>query len=206
MAEIPLLITGPAPVRLVLAHGAGAPMDSDFMNRMAELLAQRGVGVARFEFAYMRERRASGRKRPPDRQPRLLDDWRQVVAQLGGAGGLWLGGKSMGGRMASLLADEVGAAGLVCLGYPFHPLGKPERLRTQHLQHLRTPALICQGTRDPMGRREEVVDYELAASIRLLWLEDGDHDLKPRQRSGFSQAEHLVCAADAIASAVGSDA
>ena len=86
--------------------------------------------------------------------------------------------------MASLIADERGVAGLVCLGYPFHPPGKPDRLRTEHLRVLRTPTLICQGTRDPFGKRDEVAGYVLAPSIRLAWIAEGDHSFTPRGQSG----------------------
>ena len=102
--------------RLVLAHGAGAPMDSPFMAAFAEGLGARGIGVARFEFPYMRQRRTGGGKRPPDRAPALRQSWLEVIDALGGAPGLAIGGKSMGGRIASLLADEAGVRGLVCLG------------------------------------------------------------------------------------------
>lgn len=105
----------------------------------------------------------------------------------------------MGGRMASMLCDELQAAGLVCLGYPFHPPGKPEKTRTEHLETLQTRGLMIQGTRDPMGNREEVQEYKLADSLEFLWLEDGNHDLKPRVKSGFTQDQHLLQAADAIA-------
>jgi len=82
--------------------------------------------------------------------------------------------------------------GLLCLGYPFHPPGKPDQLRTAHLESLRTPTLICQGTRDPFGSREEVVSYTLSDRIDLLWLEDGDHDLKPRKKiSGYFAGDHM---------------
>ncbi|NIB44402.1 alpha/beta fold hydrolase [Pseudomaricurvus alkylphenolicus] len=200
--ESEFLLDGPQSPRLVLAHGAGAPMDSEFMARMAELLAERGVGVVRFEFPYMRERRESGKKRPPNRQPELLDCWRSVVESLGDCDRLFIGGKSMGGRMASLLidelADELGVKGLVCLGYPFHPPGKPEKLRTEHLLDLKTRALIVQGTRDSMGKRDEVGGYGLSSAIDVQWLEDGDHDLKPRVRSGFTHDQHLESAADIV--------
>ena len=114
----------------------------------------------------------------------------------------------MGGRVASMIADELHAAGeiagLVCLGYPFHPPGKPEQLRTKHLAGLKTPALICQGTRDVFGARDEVSGYTLSDSIELLWLEDGDHDLKPRKGiSGFSAADHLKTMAQAVAGFAG---
>ncbi|CRO56251.1 Alpha/beta hydrolase family protein [Pseudomonas aeruginosa] len=138
---------------LILAHGAGAPMDSPFMERIAELLAAQGIAVARFEFPYMAQRREDGRKRPPNPQAQLLDCWRRVHAQVRETldGPLALGGKSMGGRMASLLADELGADALVCLGYPFYAAGKPEKPRVAHLAGLRTPTLIVQGERDALG-------------------------------------------------------
>ncbi len=183
----------------MLAHGAGAPMDTPFMTAMAEGLAGEGLRVARFEFPYMAERRSSGRRRPPDREPALLGAWHAAIAALGNPSNLVIGGKSMGGRMASMVADEAGVAGLLCLGYPFHPPGKPEKLRTAHLEKLRTPTLIVQGTRDPLGTRDDVAVYRLAKTIRLHWAEDGDHDLKPRKASGRTHAEAL---AEAVAAAV----
>ena len=185
---------------LVLAHGAGAPMDSAPLTALARGLAEEGLRVARFEFPYMRARRTEKRQRPPDREPVLLDTWRAVVAELGGAGPLVIGGKSMGGRMASMIADEVGVRGLVCLGYPFHPPGKPQQLRTAHLEHLRTPALVVQGTRDPFGTSEEVAGYRLSPAIRLVWLEDGDHSFKPRASSGRTEKQNLQ---EAIATVAG---
>jgi uncharacterized protein len=186
--------------RLLLAHGAGAAMDTPFMNRMAEGLCAADIEVWRFEFPYMAGRRAGGSKRPPDRQPVLLDSWRDCIqgARVNWSGPLFIGGKSMGGRMASLLADEEAIDGLVCLGYPFHPPGKPDKLRTDHLRNLRTPSLIIQGSRDPLGNRTEVADYTLAPSIQLYWLEDGDHDLKPRVKSGFTHEQHLTAAVDVV--------
>ena len=189
---------------LALAHGAGVGMDSPFMAAMAERLATRGVRVARFEFAYMAQRRTDGKKRPPPAQTTLLAEFRAVVDRLGGPGGVFVGGKSMGGRMASLLAAEQEAAGaplagVAALGYPFHPPGKPDKLRTDHLQALATPMLVCQGERDPFGTAEEVPDYPLAASVRVTWLPDGDHDLKPRKTSGTSQDANWTAAADAVA-------
>ncbi len=185
--------------RVVLAHGAGAPMDSPSLKTLAAGLAAEGLRVARFEFPYMRARRTEGRQRPPDREPVLLDTWRAVFAELGGAGALVIGGKSMGGRMASMIADEVGARGLVCLGYPFHPPGKPERTRTAHLEHLRTPALVVQGTRDAFGTPEDVAGYTLSPAIRIVWLEDGDHSFKPRAASGRTEKQSLQEAVTAVA-------
>ena len=190
-----------ARANLILAHGAGAPMDSPFMQQMSERLVSRGVAVWRFEFAYMAERRINGRKRPPNPQPQLLEQWRAVYQSVRQqtAGRLAVGGKSMGGRMASLLADELAVDALVCLGYPFHAAGKPEKPRVAHLADLRTQALIVQGERDALGGRDRVAGYLLSPAIRLHWLEAADHDLKPLKRSGFTHEDHLDTAADAVA-------
>ena len=201
---IPILFDGPkgAALTLVLAHGAGAAMDSPFMAAFAQGLGARGIAVARFEFPYMAARRATGKKRPPDRQPILLQTWREVISRLGARPGserLAIGGKSMGGRMASMLADELGADALVCLGYPFYAVGKPEKPRVAHLAELHTPTLIIQGERDALGDRQAVADYTLSETIKLCWLTAGDHDLKPLKSSGFNHQQHMQTAADAIA-------
>jgi len=195
---------GEAPVTILLAHGAGAPMDSASMNATAQALAGAGFRVARFEFGYMAARRTSEGRKPPPRAETLNPEYRAAIAELGFKGALVIGGKSMGGRVASMVADDLHAegkiAGLLCLGYPFHPPGKPEQLRTRHLADLQTPTLICQGTRDEFGTRDEVSQYALSDRIELLWLEDGDHDLKPRKTiSGFSTADHLKTLAEAAA-------
>ncbi len=184
---------------VVLAHGAGAPMDSSFMASVASGLAKSGLRVVRFEFPYMALRRAQGVRKGPDRAPVLLDAWRDAIAQLGGADGLIIGGKSMGGRMATLIADEQEVAGLVCFSYPFHPAGRPQTTRTEHLRAIRTPTLILQGTRDPLGNRDDVAGYELSPVIALRWLEDGDHDLKPRKASGRTHAQNVDEAVQAAA-------
>jgi predicted alpha/beta-hydrolase family hydrolase len=180
-----------SPLTLVLAHGAGAPMDSPFLKTIAHGVAAAGFRVARFEFPYMRARRMGGPRRAPDPGPALQESWLAAIAHFPGAERLVIGGKSLGGRIASMVADEVRARGLVCLGYPFHPPGKPERLRTKHLGTLRTPALFLQGTRDAFGSREEVAGYLLSDSIRIAWIEDGDHSFKPRAGSGRREAENL---------------
>jgi predicted alpha/beta-hydrolase family hydrolase len=192
MAEF--LFNGPktAATTLVLAHGAGGPMDSPFMERIAEGVARAGLRVARFEFPYMRRRRETGRGGAPDRGAVLIQSWRDTIAELGDARRLVIGGKSLGGRIASMIADEAGVRGLVCLGYPFHPPGKPEQARTRHLEQLRTPALIVQGTRDPFGKPDEVSKYKLARAIRIQWLEDGDHSFRPRVRSGRTEADNIA--------------
>jgi len=194
-----LLRTGPPSTpRLLLAHGAGAPMDSPFMNTIADEIAAADVEVIRFEFEYMAKRREDGRRRGPDRAPKLIARFKEVLDLVGPADEVVIGGKSMGGRIASMIADEVGAAGVVCLGYPFHPPGKPERLRTAHLETLQTPTLIVQGTRDRLGSEEEVASYSLSPSIELAWVGDGDHSFKPRKKSGRTLEENLQAAADAV--------
>ncbi|WP_248914665.1 alpha/beta family hydrolase [Pseudomonas moorei] len=192
----------PASATLILAHGAGAPMDSDWMSDMAARLAAQGVNVLRFEFPYMAQRRVDGGKRPPNPAPKLLECWREVYAVVRRhvAGRLAIGGKSMGGRMASLLADEMGADALVCLGYPFYAVGKPEKPRVEHLAELKTRTLIVQGERDALGNRETVEGYALSPSIELMWLAAGDHDLKPLKASGFSHEQHLAAGAQKVAS------
>ena len=187
------LFNGPpsAAITLVLAHGAGGPMDSPFMETVAQGVAKAGIRVARFEFPYMRRRRETGKGGAPDSGPVLMESWRETIEKLGGGERLFIGGKSLGGRIASMVADESGVYGLVCLGYPFHPPGKSAQSRTRHLEQMRTPALILQGTRDPFGQPEDVQDYKLSKSIRIEWLEDGDHSFKPRARSGRTEADNL---------------
>lgn len=186
-----------APLTLVLAHGAGAPMDSPFMEVMATRVAAAGWRVARFEFPYMARRREDGKRRPPDRESVLLQTWVTVINALG-AEHLVVGGKSLGGRMASMVADEAQVRGLVCLGYPFHPPGRPERTRTAHLEMLRTPTLIVQGARDPFGVESDTSIYKLSPSIELHWVGDGDHSYKPRKRSGRTLEQNLLEAAERV--------
>ncbi|WP_188981751.1 alpha/beta family hydrolase [Pseudomonas matsuisoli] len=191
---------GCGPWTLILAHGAGAPMDSPFMEHMALGLASQGVNCVRFEFGYMAARRHDGRKRPPSPQASLLSQWQAVYAHVRQArqGPIAIGGKSMGGRMASMLADALEVDALVCLGYPFHAPGKQDKPRVAHLADLKTPTLILQGERDAMGSRQTVEHYRLAPLIKLHWLESGDHDLKPLKRSGYTHEMHLATAATAI--------
>ncbi len=194
------LIDGPRTARdaLVLAHGAGAPMDSPFMQAIAEGAAAAGIKVVRFEFPYMRRRREGGRGGAPDPQPILIQSWRETIDELGGGERLFIGGKSLGGRIASMVADEARVRGLVCLGYPFHPPGNPGKTRTQHLENLKTPALILQGTRDSFGRPDEIAKYKLSRKIRIEWIDDGDHSFKPRASSGRTEADNLRAAIELV--------
>lgn len=201
------LFDGPeeAGITILLAHGAGGAMDSASMTATAKALAEAGLRVARFEFDYMAARRTSASRKPPPRADRLNPEYIAAIDALDVKGPLIIGGKSMGGRVASMVADELYAsrriAGLLCLGYPFHPPEKPGQLRTEHLAQLKVPTLIVQGTRDVFGSRQEVSSYALSEQIEVLWLEDGDHDLKPRKSiSGFSAADHLKTLGEAVSS------
>ena len=182
---------------LVLAHGAGLAMDAPFMAGIAERVGAAGIEVVRFDFPYMRVQRATGRKRAPNAPRILLESWWEVIAALGDPSRLVIGGKSMGGRVATAVADEANVAGLVVLGYPFEPPGSASGPRTGHLGDLRTPMLICQGERDRFGGRDAVAEYDLAATISFHWVPDGDHSFVPRRRSGHTLDENLEGAADA---------
>jgi predicted alpha/beta-hydrolase family hydrolase len=177
-------------------------MDSPFMELMARLIAARGIRVLRFEFPYMQSIRRTGTRRPPDSASRLMTAWHQALDRLAEHGldsdRLLIGGKSLGGRMASLVAAERPVAGLVCLGYPFHPPGRPGQTRVEHLRGLEVPTLICQGTRDPFGLPQEVAGYGLGPPLRVVWIEDGEHSLKPGRSSGRTWEQNLGEAADAV--------
>jgi len=201
-----VIIDGPktATKTFLFAHGAGAPMDSPFMNRVAQGVAASGVRVVRFEFPYMQRRRASGKRGAPDVAPVLMQHFREMIDQHGAGRKLVIGGKSMGGRIASMVADVAGVLGLVCLGYPFHPPGQAAKTRTKHLESLRTPTLILQGTRDSFGGPDDVRRYKLSPAIHVEWLEDGDHSFKPRARSGHTEADNLRTAIALVADFIAS--
>ena len=201
----PWLIDGPddAPATVLLAHGAGAPMASPFMAAIAGGLAEKGWRVVRFEFPYMARMRETGRRQGPDRMPVLQETfWDQVRLQQAEwpARALFIGGKSKGGRVASLLIDELavsgGVKGCLCLGYPFHPPGKPLTLRTEHLAALKTPTLILQGERDTFGKRGAVESFDLSPRVQVEWIPSGDHSFKPTKSSGLSEVQNWAIAID----------
>ena len=208
---LPPKLDGPADARwtLLLSHGAGASTASSFFDEFCGYLLKKGseiggLRVARFDFPYMEKWAITGRRHPPDRMPMLQQAYREAVRALDiQREHLVIGGKSMGGRVASLIADDLKVAGLICLGYPFHPRGQPEKLRTTHLERLSLPALICQGKRDPLGSMEDVQGYHLSPMIGFEWLPDGDHDLVPRKRSGHTRAGNYDTAETAIIRFVG---
>ena len=192
------LMNGPeeAPVTFIFAHGAGQGMASDFMEYIAAGIGNRGVRVARFHFPYMEQMVRTGRRRPPDGGAVLRRAFTDVVGHFTGMArhdprNIVIGGKSMGGRIASMIADELRVRGVVSLGYPFHPPKKPQRVRTKHLLDIKTPMLICQGERDTFGRPAEVATYGLPSGIRIHWVPDGDHSFKPRVASGRTLEENL---------------
>ena len=188
-------------VVLILAHGAGAPADSTFMEELSAALEREGIGTIRFEFPYMQKRRKDGKKRPPDREPVLLEYFSGVIdrvrAELGSGSLILVGGKSMGGRMASILAsrrDDID--GVICFGYPFHPPGKLDRWRTAHFRDLNCPILVLQGTRDPFGKPDELVDHQQdLEAIDLRWLEGGNHDFQTLKSQPQTQSELIAQAA-----------
>ena len=199
------LFDGPetARVTILLAHGAGAPMDSASMTAVAKALAEAGFRVARFEFAYMAGRRGPEGRKPPPRADKVMPEYVQAITDLKVKGPLIIGGKSMGGRVASMVADDEFSKGRIkgalCLGYPFRPPGRPTQVRTAHLENIKCPVLIVQGTRDEFGGPDDVKGYKLSKQVRVLWLEDGDHDLRPRKAiSGFTVAQHLKTMADTV--------
>jgi predicted alpha/beta-hydrolase family hydrolase len=196
-----ILVDGPkaAAKTFLFAHGAGGPMDSPFMQRVAEGVAASGVRVIRFEFAYMQRRRETGKRGAPDPPRILMQSFHEAIEQAGGLSELVIGGKSMGGRIASMVADDAKVLGVVCLGYPFHPPNKAEKTRTKHLENLRTPTLILQGTRDSFGLPEEISAYKLSTAIRIEWIEDGDHSFKPRARSGRTETDNVGAAIAMVA-------
>jgi hypothetical protein len=179
-------------------------MESGFMREMAQALSTGSLRVVRFEFPYMQESRKTHSWARPDPPGVLESTWLNVIEQVGKPGELVIGGKSMGGRIASMVADRAGVRGLVCLGYPFHPAGKPATLRVAHLEKLATKTLICQGTRVTLGSREDVAGYKLSNAITVTWLEDGDHSFKPRKSSGRTYAQSFQEAVDAIIEFCGS--
>ncbi|MGO1246764.1 MAG: alpha/beta fold hydrolase [Oceanisphaera sp.] len=179
-----------APNRVLFAHGAGAGMEHADINFFAQALADEQIQVIRFEFPYMQKTRSDGRRRPPDREPVLLDYWREIVAEFAHSR-LFLAGKSMGGRMASLVADELTPTGLILLGFPFTPPNKPEKYRGAHLATLTTPTLLVQGERDAFGNKDAVQRVELSQYIQTHWLTDGDHSFKPRKASGTTLEQNL---------------
>ena len=200
--------------QIIFAHGAGADMHHEFMVQITTLFNQANINVLRFNFPYMDKRIALGKRYPPDRMPKLLDCYENVIkdyindyAERNADKNktdlpLFIGGKSMGSRVAAILAgsDEMSKCiqGVFCLGYPFHPPKKPEKLRLEPLQNTQQAILIVQGERDTLGAQIEVIAYEVSTLCHTVFLADGDHSLKPRVKSGFTHQQHMESAVHAI--------
>lgn len=185
-------------VAVILAHGAGQGIDSPFMKFFHEALPKRGLLSVQFNFDYMQQ----GRK-VPDSQPKMQALYRQVIGEVAEAHQpktIVIGGKSMGGRVASYIAaeaaDTAGVKGLVFLGYPLHPPGKQDQLRDEHLYATEVPMLFLSGTKDTFAERPllEKVVARLGRRGTLIWTERGDHSLKV----GKSGTVTLEAAADEI--------
>lgn len=189
-------------VTLVLAHGAGADQSSGFMVRVATSLAARGVDAVTFNFLYTEQGR-----RLPDRNDKLERCWRAVIAAVRGGqagnGRLVIGGKSMGGRIASQVAaaGEDGVAGLVFFGYPLHPPGRPDKLRSEHLGRIRAPMLFVQGSRDAFGTPDELRAAlgGVEAVSDLFVVDGGDHSFKVLKRGATPQDQVYDAVCDEIA-------
>jgi predicted alpha/beta-hydrolase family hydrolase len=178
---------------VIFAHGAGADKSHEFMDNVASLLNVQDINVLRFNFSYMDVRIAEGNRRPPDRMPKLLQCFEAVIEELVTDLPVFLAGKSMGGRVAATLArdETLNVLGVMCLGYPFHPQKKPEKLRLEPLRETQKPILILQGTRDALGNEEEISGYEFSEQCHCVFFTDGDHNLKPRVKSGFTHSQHV---------------
>ena len=219
-SEINILLNtvGSAKAQVVFAHGAGANMSHEFMNELTALLNNLSINVLRFNFPYMDKRKLLGKKFPPDRMPKLLACYQEVIEYIVNQSPyrrlpLFIGGKSMGSRAAaSLLSapDMLEASllnkieGVFCLGYPFHPTKKPEKLRLEPLFSTSKPVLIIQGERDSLGSKDEINAYQLPEHCQCVFLEDGDHSLKPRVKSGFTYPAHMKRAANEISTFIDS--
>ncbi|MBE1301636.1 MAG: alpha/beta hydrolase [Alteromonadaceae bacterium] len=179
---------------LLFAHGAGADKSSEFMQLTAGLFREHQVDCRLFNFDYMDKAAELGTRRPPDRMPKLTERFVNEIAHIDSTIPLFIGGKSMGGRVASMLVEETDALGGVCFGYPFHPPGKPDKLRTEHLESLGKPLFIAQGDRDPFGKREEVESYCLSSLVNVCFIENGEHSFKTRKSDQNTTEQNMQAA------------
>jgi predicted alpha/beta-hydrolase family hydrolase len=179
--------------RLLLAHGAGAGAQSEFMQQLAQQLAAHNIEVWRFNFAYMQRFIDSGKRSLPAKMSLLQQEFMQQLDKCPADLALFIGGKSMGGRVASLLSSQHGVEAVFAFGYPFHP-PKKHSWRTEHFAALTCPLFIAQGERDAFGSKTELTSMQWP-KVALHWLTDGDHDFKPRVKSGLTQQQLIAQAA-----------
>ena len=190
----PIVENGNGNTLILFAHGAGLGMDSEFMVYMAKGLAEQGFWVVSFNFPYMQICAKEGSKRPPDRAPKLLQcfaDYLQLAKMDNGITNIILMGKSMGGRMAAMLAETESVSGVICLGYPFLPPKKLEP-RLSPLQKSMVPVLVIQGERDKFGNKTQISNWSLGDNTRVEWIADGDHSFLPRKSSGKSHETNMT--------------
>lgn len=185
---------------VIFAHGAGADMEHEYITELVRLLNKQQLNVLRFNFPYMDKRKLDGKRRPPDRMPKLIVCYQQVLAGVNSRLPIFIAGKSMGGRVAATIASDKEfiakhqLQGVICLGYPFHPVKKLDKLRLTPLQETQLPILILQGQRDALGSETEIESYDFSVKCQVHFFTDGDHDLKPRVKSGFTLKQHQASA------------
>lgn len=185
---------------IIFAHGAGADMEHEYICELVNLLNKKQLNVLRFNFPYMDKRKLDGKRRPPDRMPVLVECYQSVLANVNSKLPVYIAGKSMGGRVAATIASDKtlmnihNVQGVICLGYPFHPAKKLDKLRLTPLQETQLPVLILQGGRDSLGSKSEIEKYDISSKCQVNYFTDGDHDLKPRVKSGFTLQQHRVLA------------
>jgi len=180
----------------IFAHGAGSPMDSDFMNLVVKYLVSNDIMTIRFEFPYMQKKR-NGIKLFPDRIEKLSEHFISIIEYVKKKffnKNIWIGGKSLGGRVACIVSKKIKINGVIVFGYPFHSLNNPTNIRDEALKKNGNPILILQGDRDEMGNKSEVISYNLKNDIKILFLEGGDHSFLTLKKSKFSQNELIKLA------------
>ena len=199
-----LTVAENAKALVIFAHGAGADMNHQYIEELVQLMNAQQLNVLRFNFPFMDKRKLDGKRRPPDRMPALVACYQSILANVTTTLPIYIAGKSMGGRVAAILAGDKDLMkahlirGVICLGYPFHPVKKPEKLRLVPLQETQLPVLILQGQRDALGSEIEINEYEVSTYCQLHFFNDGDHDLKPRVKSGYNLKQHQSAAVNTM--------
>ena len=191
-----ILINGPKEAKniLLLAHGAGAPMDSLFMNTISDGLNKNGIITIRFEFPYMAKKRL-GKNTFPDKFDVMCEFYNKIyfyIKNINPNKNIWLGGKSMGGRVSAVISRSLDIKGVIVFGYPFHPINKFDKVRLESLQLSGPPILIIQGTRDKFGTIDEVKKYKIHKNNTIYWIKDGDHSYNTLKKSILSSEEAII--------------
>lgn len=180
---------GTGAINVVFAHGSGIGMNHEFMQSVASAMSATDFTVYLFEFDYMQQMQTTGIRRPPAKVANLELEFIALLDSLALSGPLIIGGKSLGGRVASLIVERTNALGWFAMGYPFHPQRKPQTLRVAHLLASHKPGIVFQGTRDALGNYDEVLSYSLPEHIEVHWFDHMDHSLAPFKDAKLSQIE-----------------